>query len=156
MGVYFGGYLVKYSENFSRQIAQWWQVQLVHSLGNGFSWQGEEVVSSQHLFKNRKTEKSYSRIQKLHKILVTGIGRAIVDRMVSEKANVVVLDRNGESLKKLQEALPTVQTATCDVQDWNDTRKTVQSLGPVDHLVNNAGIFSFIPFMQIEEKDFDR
>jgi len=94
------------------------------------------------------------------RVLVTGgasgIGRAIVDRMIADKAHVIALDKNEGSLKKLQETSPSVQTVACDVQNWNETKKLVQSIGPVEHLVNNAGIFSFVPFMQIEEEDFDR
>lgn len=42
-----------------------------------------------------------------------------------------------------------------DVNDWNSTRNAVESLGPIDVLVNNAGIAILEPFMEVTPEHFD-
>jgi L-xylulose reductase len=85
----------------------------------------------------------------------TGIGRAIVDKLVADKASVTVIDRKKEALASLKKDLPSVSTHECDVGNWKEARALVQSVGPVDHLVNNAGVITFAPLLQIQEEDVD-
>ncbi len=44
----------------------------------------------------------------------------------------------------------------CDLSDWNVARQTVQKLGPIDLLVNNAGVGSLQNFLDITEEEFDK
>ncbi|CAG7826926.1 unnamed protein product [Allacma fusca] len=94
------------------------------------------------------------------RVLVTGgtmgIGRAIVDRLAKDNAIVTVLDVNETALKELKQSLPKVNTVQCDVSKWADTKTIVQSIGPVDHLVNNAGIGIKRSLLKITEEDFNQ
>ncbi|CAG7827025.1 unnamed protein product [Allacma fusca] len=94
------------------------------------------------------------------RVLVTGgalgIGRAIVDRLVQDNAIVTALDVNETALKELKQSLPKVNAIQCDVSKWADTKSIVKSIGPVDHLVNNAGIGKRHPLLKITEGDFNQ
>ncbi|CAG7826927.1 unnamed protein product [Allacma fusca] len=94
------------------------------------------------------------------RVLVTGgamgIGRAIVDRLAKDDAIVTVLDVNETALKELKQSLPNVNAIYCDVSKWEDTKSIVQSIGPVDHLVNNAGIGKRHALLTITEEDFNQ
>ena len=65
--------------------------------------------------------------------MVTGaagaMGRAVVSFLKDDGLNVVGLDLTGDCLR-------------CDVTDAAAVRRAVQKIGPVDVLVNNAGILS--------------
>lgn len=75
-----------------------------------------------------------------------GIGKAAVEILVSHGARVAVTDINTHGLELLQRAYPqAVVTYYCDVTDEASVRETVskatQTLGKIDILINNAGIF---------------
>ncbi|CAG8468061.1 16916_t:CDS:10 [Funneliformis mosseae] len=82
----------------------------------------------------------------------SGIGEAVVTRLVKEGAKVTVADIQDELGKKLVEELNSGKTETVaiyehvDVTNWNEYlaafKKTVQVYGRVDIIVNNAGIFA--------------
>ncbi|CAG7682020.1 unnamed protein product, partial [Allacma fusca] len=57
---------------------------------------------------------------------------------------------------ELKQSLPKVNTVQCDVSKWTDTKTIVQSIGPVDHLVNNAGIGKKHSLLKITEEDFNQ
>ncbi len=92
-----------------------------------------------------------------------GIGAACVQRLVREGARVAlwdVADAAGHGLA----ALCTAQGAKvlychCDVSNKGQVdaalAMTVAALGPVDGLVNNAGIFKAAEFLDITEADWD-
>ncbi|MQB46106.1 3-(cis-5,6-dihydroxycyclohexa-1,3-dien-1-yl)propanoate dehydrogenase [Rhizobium sp. ICMP 5592] len=87
-----------------------------------------------------------------HVALVTGggkgIGRAVVDRFVSEGARVGVLVRTLEDAASLsQQHGENVLTHIGDVRSWDDNvaavATTVQRFGKLDTLVPNAGVYDF-------------
>jgi len=43
-----------------------------------------------------------------------------------------------------------------NLTDWENTQRAVQSLGPIDLLVNNAGITEIVPFLDVTMDGFDR
>ena len=43
-----------------------------------------------------------------------------------------------------------------DLSDWAATRKVVEEIGPIDLLVNNAGIFAITPFLETEETELNK
>ena len=43
-----------------------------------------------------------------------------------------------------------------DLSDWAATRKAVEEIGPIDLLVNNAGIVRSAPFVDADENSLDR
>lgn len=78
-----------------------------------------------------------------------GVGLGIVEELLSQSANVVMLDRDSKTLSVSAEKVRgtgdgAVLSFTTDVTDANGVRTTLASaceeLGPLDGLVNNAGI----------------
>jgi NAD(P)-dependent dehydrogenase (short-subunit alcohol dehydrogenase family) len=73
-----------------------------------------------------------------------GIGRATVAAFAAAGDRVVALGRDRDALDALGESLGTaghaVQARACDVTDENTVRETFAAIGPVDVLVNNAGV----------------
>ena len=51
--------------------------------------------------------------------------------------------------------IPSIETHTLDLSDWDATRTLVQSLGPIDLLVNNAGIIKVTPFLEVSKEEVD-
>ena len=97
------------------------------------------------------------------RIVVTGgtkgIGRAIIQKFASEGFEVITCSRNAKDLEGLKEAIEkqnnvNVYTSVVDVskkKDIQDFAEFALSKGPIDVLVNNAGVF--IPGMVHEEED---
>lgn len=77
-----------------------------------------------------------------------GIGRAIAERLAADGMRVLAADRDavapGEGLTPLR----------LDVTDRAAVADALASVGPLDVLVNNAGIYSDRPFMELTEADF--
>lgn len=91
-----------------------------------------------------------------------GLGRAIVDRFVSEGAHVAVLDRSPDGLAALKEAHgDAVAAVEGDVRFLDSHReaaaKCVEHFGKLDCLIPNAGVWDYstalvdIPDDQIDE-----
>lgn len=77
-----------------------------------------------------------------------GLGRAIVDRFVSEGASVAVLDRSPAGLAELQEAHgDAVAVVEGDVRFLDSHReavaKCVENFGKLDTLIGNAGVWDY-------------
>ena len=51
---------------------------------------------------------------------------------------------------------PTIKTVCCDLNDWDATRKAVQDIGPIDLLVNNAGISLLQNFLDVTPEVYDQ
>ena len=94
-----------------------------------------------------------------------GLGREIASAFAEEGASVVVCDVSEERLAgtaaEIREATGQIVVAyTCDVSSLSDVQATVAQAeteaGPIDHLVNNAGIATFGPFIEVSEEDWRR
>ncbi|SVD28735.1 uncharacterized protein METZ01_LOCUS381589, partial [marine metagenome] len=92
-----------------------------------------------------------------------GIGLGIVEELLSQDANVVMLDRDGEILSASAEKVGTtfggtVLSFTTDVTDTDGVRSAFESasshLGPLDGLVNNAGIIRMGAASESTEEDW--
>lgn len=59
-----------------------------------------------------------------------------------------------ESLKR--ETSAELETITVDLLHWENTRAALGNLGPIDGLVNNAGVAIIKPILEITESDFDQ
>lgn len=76
-----------------------------------------------------------------------GLGRAMAEGLAEAGADVVVVSRNRENLREVQEKIwnigRTCEAIACDVGDVDQIRSMVKEattvLGPIDILVNNAG-----------------
>lgn len=93
------------------------------------------------------------------RILVTGagqgIGKDLALRLAKYQGEVIALSKSSENLKKLISLDPKIKTICVDLQDWNATRKAVQSILPIDLLVNNAGVAKLSPFLNATPEEFD-
>lgn len=75
-----------------------------------------------------------------------GIGKALVDLLLQKGAKVATCGRHHDKLYSLQSAYPQypLHTVVADVSNENDCRHFIEStisvLGPIDILINNAGI----------------
>ena len=74
----------------------------------------------------------------------TGIGRALVDKLVELNAKVATFGRGEEELAKLREERPEALAMQGDVSDEASVRRivtqTISEFGGLDALVNNAGV----------------
>lgn len=93
-----------------------------------------------------------------------GIGRGIALEMAKTGYNVVVADLNGENAKQVTEEIVQLGAKSiaikCDISKSEEVAnlfaQTTKEFGRVDVLVNNAGIYPFTPFEQMQESDWDK
>jgi all-trans-retinol dehydrogenase (NAD+) len=95
------------------------------------------------------------------RLLITGaghgIGRSQALRFAREGAQIIATDINDENLKHVAEEIRAVGGSVCtyllDVTDDNQIRAVRQQLlddgGPIDILINNAGIVFGGPFLEV-------
>lgn len=93
------------------------------------------------------------------RILVTGagkgIGRQIALTLAEAGARLVALSRSADDLARLR-AETGCDTITCDLSDAAATRAAAEQAGPVDGLVNNAGISVPQSLLDTTPEAFDR
>lgn len=89
-----------------------------------------------------------------------GIGKAIAALFTERGARVVVSDINPETAKQSAEEIGAAGVANCDVTDEGQVQAAVQQsvdiLGGLDVLVNNAGILQFAAIADMALADFRR
>lgn len=95
-----------------------------------------------------------------------GIGRAICEELASVGATIAVLDRDEEAARSVAGALSKSgcqsKAFVCDVANKamvaDAYQRVRKELGPVDWLINNAGIVSSPgqPFTENSEEDWDK
>lgn len=92
------------------------------------------------------------------RILVTGagkgIGRAVVAKLVAERAEVIALSRTKADLDGLEQEFG-CRTIHCDLADPEAARKAAREALPVDLLVNNAGTTKLDSFLDVSTATFD-
>ncbi|MCR6493575.1 SDR family NAD(P)-dependent oxidoreductase [Cellulomonas sp. P24] len=91
-----------------------------------------------------------------------GIGFAIAEALVGEGVSVVINGRDEGRLRaavdRLKAAVPgaVVSGVPADFEDPEQVRHLLDSMGEVDILVNNVGLFEVTPFAQISDDDWQR
>ena len=103
-----------------------------------------------------------------HVALVTGaaagLGKAIAARLAADGAAVALVDLDEAGLKdavaELEQTGARAIPITANVADSADVERavavTTQTLGPIDLLVNNAGIAVIKPYAESTDEEFDR
>lgn len=85
-----------------------------------------------------------------------GIGAAISRRLIKEGARVVLADIQKPDWATPKDAI----TLECDVARSADVQKAIETAlenwGGLDFIVNNAGIFPFVPLESMTEEEWDR
>ena len=88
-----------------------------------------------------------------------GIGLAFARRYVDEGAQVVIADINIETAQKAAQTIG----ASAIAMDVSDTLSinagvaaTIEQLGHIDILINNAAVFTAAPLVEVTEADFVR
>jgi len=84
-----------------------------------------------------------------------GLGRDLVARFHKQDAIICAVARNPDGLAKLKAEFPNIQTICVDLADWDKTRAALRECGPIDYLVNNAGVVRPAMFMTTTEEDID-
>ncbi len=92
-----------------------------------------------------------------------GIGRAVACRFATEGAAIALSSRSEGDLRALQNEIAAAGTRViavpCDMRKPDDVQSAhaaiAAALGPVDVLVNNAGISAFKPFIETSGREFD-
>lgn len=87
--------------------------------------------------------------------LALGLGYALVKKFYEHNAIVVALDKRQSYLDALKEEFPNVTTICVDLRDWDETRRLVKSVAPIDHLVNNAAISGTSFFGEVAPEQID-
>jgi len=85
----------------------------------------------------------------------SGIGAAIVRRLVADGAAVVIADLQGELAKQLALEVGGV-AITLDVTDFDAVHAAIKAHGPFDILVNNAGVDQHAFFTKTTPTDWRR
>jgi len=92
-----------------------------------------------------------------------GLGLVIARELAARGARLAICARDEPELRDAAEDLrrrgARVVAATCDLTDRADIRRFVAAvrdqLGPVDVLINNAGVIGVGPFEEMRPEDFD-
>ncbi|VEN48903.1 unnamed protein product [Callosobruchus maculatus] len=61
----------------------------------------------------------------------------------------------GASQVSLKNEVPSIETVALDLSDWNKTKQGLANIGPIDLLVNNAGLAILGPLTEVKESDVD-
>jgi 3-oxoacyl-[acyl-carrier protein] reductase len=93
-----------------------------------------------------------------------GIGRGIAVALAQDGCNVVVADLNKTDAEAVAKELQSIGVESigveCDVSNAAAVealfKQTINKFGKLDVLVNNAGIYPFVPFAKMTEKDWDK
>ena len=90
-----------------------------------------------------------------------GIGKAFASAYVREGARVAIADIDVEAAKETAAEIGAAASAVqMDVSDQNSidsaVSQTLERLGRIDILVNNAALFTAAPIVEIERADFQR
>lgn len=93
-----------------------------------------------------------------------GIGQAVATRFVAEGAAVALVDLPTSSVAETARELQgsngaTVHAVAADLRDVDDIQRavaeSVERLGAIDVLVNNAGVAPNVPFLETSPDDYD-
>lgn len=89
----------------------------------------------------------------------SGIGREIALQLAERGVDVVVHGRSAErgakTVRDIENAGGTARFVAADLNDADDVRRLAAEAGPVDILINNAGIYKFGATVETDDAAFD-
>nr|CAB3236582.1 L-xylulose reductase-like [Phallusia mammillata] len=85
-----------------------------------------------------------------------GIGRVLVKKLVECGAETIALSRTQSDLDSLKQECPSIIPIQCDLADADSIPNALRDCGPIDLLVNNAGIALTDQFIDAKPADFDK
>lgn len=85
-----------------------------------------------------------------------GIGRAICIALAKSGAQTFALSKTKENLDALVSECPSIHPVCVDLSNWKETRKAVENIGPIDLLVNNAGVCDAHLLLEVAEEAIDQ
>lgn len=89
----------------------------------------------------------------------SGIGYAIARELAARGAEIVVHGRSAErgakTVRDIENAGGTARFVAADLNDADDVRRLATEAGPVDILINNAGIYEFGATTETDDATFD-
>ena len=85
---------------------------------------------------------------------IPGIGRAIAKALYDAGATVYAITKNPKNLESLAAECPGIITLSCDLSNWEETRRIVEAIPPVDYLVNNAAVLLGGNFLNLKQEEF--
>lgn len=59
-------------------------------------------------------------------------------------------------LDSLKNEVPSIEIIAVDLADWKATKQALKNVGPIDLLVNNAGLAILEPLTAVSEDSVDR
>jgi len=90
----------------------------------------------------------------------SGIGQAIAIQLAANGAEVhileITLEKGQQTLEKIQSAGGNVKVYACDVSKQKEVLEVFDQIGPINILLNNAGIAHIGKADTTSEEDFDR
>jgi len=94
----------------------------------------------------------------------SGIGRLMAEKIAAQQAHVILWDLNADDLRAVSEELgrrgQRCSTYVCDVSDreavYATAARVLEDCGPLDVLINNAGIVSGRPLLEIPDEAIER
>nr|CAI5822814.1 unnamed protein product [Callosobruchus analis] len=84
-----------------------------------------------------------------------GYGKDIAIQLSKCGAKVVVVGRTKQLLGELKKELPDIETVELDIANWKQTENVLKKIGPIDLLVNNAGMGWLKSLLDATEEDID-
>jgi NAD(P)-dependent dehydrogenase (short-subunit alcohol dehydrogenase family) len=83
-----------------------------------------------------------------------GIGRAIVQRFAAAGDRVVAVGRDGDALAEVAAGGERIRADICDIADEEQVAGLFERVGPLDVLVNNAGVAASAPLAKTSLADW--
>ncbi len=92
-----------------------------------------------------------------------GMGRCIAETLAAEGAKVAVTDLNGKLAQEVADGIckngGDAKAWKLDVTDRAEIKQVIKEIaeqfGRIDIWVNNAGVSTMVPFLQLSERDWD-
>ena len=87
----------------------------------------------------------------------SGLGKAIVEKLVVSNAKVIVLDINQKALDDIKREIPEVTVYNCNITDEKQISEiifnVIEKFSKIDILINNAGILYSEPIFNLMAKN---